>query len=110
MLGNRDLHGLPPLTRMALIRGEAKDANAVTEFFKYAHAILRDALAECDGEVFAPQPAPLARKADFTRWTMTVVAPKVKPLATALAKLRESMQLAKPRVRWAIDVDPYDFS
>ena len=109
-LASRDAHGLPPLTRMALVRGEAKDAAAVTEFFKYAHAILRDALAECDGEVFAPQPAPLARKADFTRWTMTAVAPKVKPLAAALAKLRESMQLAKPRVRWAIDVDPYDFS
>jgi primosomal protein N' (replication factor Y) (superfamily II helicase) len=110
MLGNRDIYGLPPLTRMALIRGEAKDAESVAEFFKYAHSILREALAECDGEVFAPQPAPLARKADFTRWTMTVVAPKVKPLATALAKLRESMQFAKPRVRWAIDVDPYDFS
>lgn len=109
-LASRDAMGLPPLTRMALIRGESKDAQAVAEFFTYAHGILRNALAESDGEVFAPQPAPLARKADFTRWTMTAIAPKVRPMADALAKLRHAMQLAKPKVRWAIDVDPYDFS
>ncbi|TAG06123.1 MAG: primosomal protein N' [Betaproteobacteria bacterium] len=109
-LASRDTMGLPPLTRMALIRGESKDAQAVAEFFTYAHSILRNALAESDGEVFAPQPAPLARKADFTRWTMTAIAPKVRPMADALAKLRDAMQLAKPKVRWAIDVDPYDFS
>jgi primosomal protein N' (replication factor Y) (superfamily II helicase) len=108
-LASRDAFGLPPLTRMALIRGESKDGSAVAEFFTYAHGILRNALAEHDGEVFAPQPAPLARKADFTRWTMSVIAPKVRPLADALAKLRDAMQLAKPKVRWAIDVDPYDF-
>jgi primosomal protein N' (replication factor Y) (superfamily II helicase) len=108
-LASRDAMGLPPLTRMALIRGEAKDAQAVAEFFAYAHSILRNALTEHDGEVFAPQPASLARKADLTRWTMTVIAPKVRPLADALAKLRESVALAKPKVRWAIDVDPYDF-
>jgi primosomal protein N' (replication factor Y) (superfamily II helicase) len=59
--------------------------------------------------VYAPQPAPLARKADFTRWTMTVIAPKVAPLANALVQLRESINASKTKVRWTIDVDPYDF-
>ncbi len=106
---SRDAFGLPPLTRMALVRAEAKDAQDVADFFVRAHATLRAALANEDGEVFAPQPAPLARKADFTRWTMSVVAPKVAPLANALAALRESIEATKTKVRWTIDVDPYDF-
>ncbi len=108
-LASRDAFGLPPLTRMALIRGEAKDTQAVADFFAHAHATLRNALAKDDGEVFAPQPAPLARKADFTRWTMQVIAPKVAPLASALATLRESFEALRPKVRWTIDVDPFDF-
>ena len=108
-LASRELFGLPPATRMALVRAEAKDAQAVSDFFIRAHAVLREALMAKDGEVFAPQPAPLARKADFTRWTMTAIAPKVRPLAEALAELREAMQADRPKVRWAVDVDPYDF-
>ena len=108
-LANREMFGLPPASRMALVRAEAKDAAAVAEFFTRAHAVLREALSTRDGEVFAPQPAPLARKADFTRWTMTAIAPKVRPLADALALLREAMASDRPKVRWAVDVDPYDF-
>ena len=108
-LANREAFGLPPATRMALVRAEAKDAQAVSDFFTRAHAVLREALTTKDGEVFAPQPAPLARKADFTRWTMTAIAPKVRPLADALALLREAMAADRPKVRWAVDVDPYDF-
>ena len=108
-LASREMFGLPPASRMALIRAEAKDAQAVADFFARAHAVLRKALSTKDGEVFAPQPALLARKADFTRWTMTAIAPKVRPLAEALAELREAMQADRPKVRWAVDVDPYDF-
>ena len=81
----------------------------MAEFFTRAHSVLREALSSKDGEVFAPQPAPLARKADFTRWTMTAIAPKVRPLADALLKLTETMQNDRPKVRWVVDVDPYDF-
>ncbi len=108
-LASREMFGLPPASRMALIRAEAKEPQAVADFFARAHAVLREALSSKDGEVFAPQPAPLARKADFTRWTMTAIAPKVRPLAEALAALREAMQNERPKVRWAVDVDPYDF-
>lgn len=107
-LATREAIGLPPATRMALVRAESKDAQAVADFFTQAHAVLREALAD-EGEVFAPQPAPLARKADFTRWSMTAVALKVRPLAEALLTLRHSMHAARPKVRWAVDVDPYDF-
>lgn len=51
----------------------------------------------------------LAREADFTRWTMTAIAPRVRPLAEALLKLTEAMQQTRPKVRWVVDVDPYDF-
>lgn len=108
-LASREMFGLPPASRMALVRAEAKDAQAVSDFFTRAHAVLRETLGAKDGEVFAPQPAPLARKADFTRWTMTAIAPKARPLAEALAELREAMQADRPKVRWAVDVDPYDF-
>ena len=108
-LASREMFGLPPASRMALIRAEAKEPQAVADFFARAHAVLREALSSKDGEVFAPQPAPLARKADFTRWTMTAIAPKVRPLAEALAELRDAMQNERPKVRWAVDVDPYDF-
>ena len=108
-LASREMFGLPPASRMALIRAEAKEPQAVADFFTRAHAVLREALSTKDGEVFAPQPAPLARKADFTRWTMTAIAPKVRPLAEALLKLTEAMQQTRPKVRWVVDVDPYDF-
>lgn len=108
-LASREMFGLPPASRMALIRAEAKDPQAVADFFARAHGVLRNALSTKHGEVFAPQPAPLARKADFTRWTMTAIAPKVRPLAQALAELREAMQADRPKVRWVVDVDPYDF-
>ncbi len=108
-LANREAFDLPPASRMALIRAEAKDPQAVADFFTRAHAVLRKALSSKDGEVFAPQPAPLARKADFTRWTMTAIAPKVRPLAEALAALRGAMDEDRPKVRWVVDVDPYDF-
>ena len=108
-LASREMFGLPPASRMALVRAEAKDATAVSDFFLRAHTVLRKALSTKDGEVFPPQPALLARKADFTRWTMTAIAPKVRPLAEALAELRETMQADRPKVRWAVDVDPYDF-
>ena len=108
-LASREMFGLPPASRMALIRAEAKEPQAVADFFARAHAVLREALSSKDGEVFAPQPAPLARKADFTRWTMTAIAPKVRPLAEALHKLTEAMQNDRPKVRWVVDVDPYDF-
>ena len=108
-LASREMFGLPPASRMALVRAEAKDTQAVADFFARAHVVLREALGTKDGEVFAPQPAPLARKADFTRWTMTAIAPKVRPLAEALHKLTETMQNDRPKVRWTVDVDPYDF-
>ena len=108
-LASREMFNLPPASRMALIRAEAKDAQSVADFFTRAHAVLREALHGKDGEVFAPQPAPLARKADFTRWTMTAIAPKVRPLAEALVTLREAMQADRPKVRWVVDVDPFDF-
>ena len=57
-LANREMFGLPPASRMALVRAEAKDAEAVSEFFTRAHGVLRGALSTRDGEVFAPQPPP----------------------------------------------------
>lgn len=107
-LASRAEIGLPPTARMALVRAEAKDADAVASFFAHAHAALREALGET-GEVFAPQPAPLARKADFTRWAMTALAPSAATLGAALRTLRETMAAGGTKVRWAIDVDPYDF-
>jgi primosomal protein N' len=35
---------------------------------------------------------------------------KVAPLANALSQSRESIETTKTKVRWTIDVDPYDFS
>ncbi|MFN3629309.1 MAG: hypothetical protein ACK4XK_04495 [Casimicrobiaceae bacterium] len=68
---------------------------------------MRAALSE--GKVYAPQAAPLARKAGLTRWLMVVVAPRAKPLQTALASLANALRLNRPRIKWVIDVDPYDF-
>ncbi|MCS6997227.1 MAG: primosomal protein N' [Casimicrobiaceae bacterium] len=100
--------GLPPATRMALVRAEAKRAELVEQFFAYAYGIVRAALA--DGEVYPPQAAPLSRKADHVRWMMAVVAPKSRILQQALAALAQALRANRPRLKWVIDVDPYDFS
>lgn len=107
LLERRRALGLPPATRMALVRAEGKREEDVNAFFDYAAGVVRGALTE--GQVYAPQAAPLARKAGETRWLMVVVAPRVKPLQAVLATLAHVLRLNRPRVRWVIDVDPYDF-
>lgn len=107
LLERRRALGLPPATRMALVRAEGKREEDVKAFFDYAAGVVRGALSE--GQVYAPQAAPLARKAGETRWLMVVVAPRVKPLQAALSTLARALRLNRPRVKWVIDVDPYDF-
>jgi primosomal protein N' (replication factor Y) len=107
LLERRRALGLPPATRMALVRAEGKRAHDVEAFFDYAAGVIRGALTE--GQVYAPQAAPLARKAGETRWLMVVVAPRAKTLQAALATLAQTLRLNRPRVKWVIDVDPYDF-
>ncbi len=106
-LAEREALGLPPASRMAIVRAEAKRGPVVEEFFAYAHGLLRAELK--DGRLYPPQPAPLARKADVKRWMMTLIAPTAKALQTALARLVEALRQQRPAVKWTIDVDPYDF-
>jgi len=108
-LERRQQAGLPPVSRMALVRAEAKRLSDVEAFFAYAYGVLRGALAGCDAQVFPPQAAPLGRRADLVRWMMTLTAATPRPLQQALATLAQSLRLNRPRVRWVIDVDPYDF-
>ena len=63
-------------------RAESKDAQAVADFFTQAHAVCAKRLGD-ERRRFAPITRACPFKADFTRWSTTVVAVKARLLAEA---------------------------
>ena len=106
-LREREALGLPPFAHLALLRAEAHDANAARAFLERALALLgtRD-----DVSVRGPLPAPMPRRAGYSRLQLLLESPRRAALRAALddwlPRLYEE-KLAR-KVRWGIDVDPVD--
>jgi primosomal protein N' (replication factor Y) (superfamily II helicase) len=109
-LQQRKRAGLPPFSHLALLRAEARDADAAQRFLQAA----RDAalnLPLADGATFyAPVPAPMAKVAGFERRQMLVESVNRALLQRLLAEwtplLPPLRSAHKGIARWAIDVDP----
>ena len=94
---------MPPFAAMALIRAESKVASKAHELLGKAV----DALRGDDVEVLGPAPAPVARRADYHRHQVMVLASRRVDLHRALDRLESAAPQASG-VRWSIDVDPLD--
>jgi primosomal protein N' (replication factor Y) len=111
LLDERRATGLPPATHAALLTAEAHHRADVDAALSAAHAAARElARALREVVVYAPVPAPLARRAGFERGQMVVQSVRRAALHAFLARWRAPLAgLAGKRVRLALDVDPAGF-
>jgi primosomal protein N' (replication factor Y) len=113
-LRERESAGLPPWSHLAVLRADARTAEAARAFLDAAAAAARG-LAESDGVmVYAPVPLDIARVADVERMQMLVESTSRQQLQTMLrawAPRLDALHVARGDpgariLRWAIDVDP----
>ncbi len=107
-LRERERAGMPPFSHQALLRAEHARAEQVEAFLARAGELAADAPAGV--VVYPPVPAALARVAGVHRQQMLVEASARGALQAFVRRWRAALaELAAPRVRWAIDVDPTDY-
>jgi primosomal protein N' (replication factor Y) len=112
-LQERESAGLPPFSSLALLRAEARTAQAAADFL-HAAAAAAAALPEAGGVmVYPPVPPPVARVAGVERMQMLVESRSRVALQRLLAAwlpamhaLRQKDKAHRAVLRWAVDVDP----
>jgi primosomal protein N' (replication factor Y) len=102
--------GLPPFTRLALLRADARNAEAATAFL-HAAAELAAQGPDCNEvRLYPPVPPPVARVADVERMQMLVESGSRAALQRLLARWMPQLHALRPAhkavLRWAVDVDP----
>ena len=107
-LAQREVAAFPPFAHMAMLRAEAKQADACDAMLRAARELLRDANPSL--ELHGPLPAPMPRRAGFQRAQLLLSSPDRRALHGALdAALPAIYALPEARkVRWSLDVDPVD--
>ncbi len=102
--------GYPPALRLASIRFDARDPQAVEQFCQAFVAILRPFVRDTEGvTLLGPAPAALAKLNNRYRWHLILKAPSAKRLHDVIeCGLRALEQAPIPRhgVRLTVDVDP----
>lgn len=106
-LGERHAATLPPFAHLALLRAEARHADAPVAFLHAA----RDALPPADAVAASgPMPAPMPRRAGMHRAQLLLHAASRPALHAALDAAVPALYALPEarRVRWSLDVDPVD--
>lgn len=101
--------GLPPVKHLVLLRCESVEINAAQTFLNHAVDRARQIdIKEID--LFGPIPAPMERRAGRYRYQIMLQSRQRKDLHQFISWwVPQLQQLASARkVRWSIDVDPYD--
>ncbi len=113
-LKERESAGLPPYSHLAVLRAEARSAEAARSFLSAAAQGAR-ALPEAEAVmIYAPVPLGIARIADVERMQMLVESASRQALQAMLHAwlpllhgLRSERKAPEQRLlRWAVDVDP----
>jgi primosomal protein N' (replication factor Y) len=102
--------GLPPWSSLALLRAEARSADAATAFLRDAAQLAAALPGSEQVRVYPPVPPPVSRVANVERVQMLVEsssrAALQRLLALWLPQLHALRAAHKPVLRWAVDVDP----
>jgi primosomal protein N' (replication factor Y) len=107
LLDERRAAELPPFAHLALLRAEAKDAEATLEFLA---ACVAAAGTVDDIALLGPMPAPMPLRAGLARSQLLLSSLDRARLQAALPgwmELWRQLPSAR-RVRWSLDVDPVD--
>jgi primosomal protein N' (replication factor Y) len=113
-LEERRAAGLPPFSHLAMLRADAKSAEAAHDFLQAAAECAQALPAAAAVTIYAPVPLAVARVADVERMQMLVESNSRPALQRFLAQWLEALQVLRreraaqaPRIlRWAVDVDP----
>ncbi len=108
-LKERQAAGLPPARHLVLLRCESVDSGAAQTFLNQAVEYSQQ-LNKDDLDIFGPLPAPMERRAGRFRYQLMLQSRHRKPLHQFLSCWAPQLQQlpAARKVRWSIDVDPYD--
>jgi primosomal protein N' (replication factor Y) len=102
--------GLPPFTRLALLRADARSADAALAFLRAAADLAAQAPGSGEVRLYPPVPPPVARVADVERMQMLVESGSRTALQRLLAGWLPQLHALRPThkavLRWAVDVDP----
>ena len=106
-LTEREQAGFPPYRHLALLRCEAIKPEAGQAFMQSARELLGE---NSTIEVFGPLPAPMEKRAGRYRTQLVIQSTQRKALHQALQPWVQSLSKLKTgsRVRWSLDIDPYD--
>ncbi len=113
-LKEREIAALPPFSHLAILRADARSAEAARAFLQAAAQLASTLPGAADVMVYPPVPLGVARVADVERMQMLVESVSRMALQRFLARWlpalhalrREPAAGAERILRWAIDVDP----
>jgi primosomal protein N' (replication factor Y) len=112
-LEERQSAGLPPFAHLALLRAEARTADAARQFLQAASAWGAE-LPQADAVMcYPPVPPAVARVANVERMHMLIESPSRRALQQFLGLwlprlhvLRRQLKADQRILRWAVDIDP----
>ena len=112
-LAERRMAGLPPHSHLALLRAEARSADAARHFLQAATHDAQAGAQSAGITLYPPVPTPIARVANVERMQMLVESTSRQALQRFLADWVPALHAGRREcaadqriLRWAIDVDP----
>ena len=113
-LKEREMAGLPPYAHLALLRAEARSADAARAFLQAASDAAACLPAAVSVAIYSPVPASVARVANVERMQMLVESSSRVALQRMLATWLPQLHALRSQrrgdgeriLRWAVDVDP----
>ena len=115
LLAERELTSWPPYVHIALLRAEAVEKAGASQFLGGIKKSLNTWLQDYPDiqshvSVLGPAHAPMERLAGRYRSQLLVLSKDRKPLHRVLAWLRPNLEIhtVSRKMRWSLDVDPYD--
>jgi primosomal protein N' (replication factor Y) len=102
--------GLPPYSSLALLRADARSADAATIFLREAAVLAQQLPSSAEVRIYPPVPQPVSRVANVERMQMLVESDSRTALQRLLALWLPQLHALRgdhrQMLRWAVDVDP----
>ena len=114
MLAERKTSGMPPYSRLALVRANAKTLNTAINFLTKGDVLVRDINRKYIEKVnsIGPIPAPLEKRGGNFRAHLILKGEKKATLQRLLNELVPKLDEIKAsrQLTWSLDVDPVDLT